>query len=92
MINIGVIGNFISLKEVERLGFNIIVKEPNEIYQLTIVNRDPANNNIGQIKVETALLQMLFPDRYYKIIQLDLVEIANYKVILRIPQVEYYNL
>ncbi len=47
MINTGVIGNFISLKEVERLGFNIIVKEPNKIYQLTIVNRDPMNNNIG---------------------------------------------
>ncbi len=47
MINTGVTGNFISLKEVERLGFNIIVKEPNKIYQLTIVNRDPANNNTG---------------------------------------------
>ncbi len=68
IINTGAIGNFISLKEVKRLGFNIIVKEPNKIYQLTMVNRDPANNNTGQIKVEIALLQMLFLDRYYEII------------------------
>ncbi len=47
MINTGATGNFISLKEVERLGFNIIVKEPNKIYQLTMVNRDLMNNNIG---------------------------------------------
>ncbi len=35
---------------------------------------------------------MLFPDRHYEIIQLDLVEIANHRVILGMPWVEYYNL
>jgi hypothetical protein len=32
MIDTGAIGNFISPKEVERLGFNTMVKEPDEMY------------------------------------------------------------
>jgi hypothetical protein len=32
MINTGATGNFISPKEVKRLGFYIIVKEPDKIY------------------------------------------------------------
>jgi hypothetical protein len=91
MINTGAIGNFISPKEVERLGFNTMVKEPDEMYQLTVVNGDPANDNAGWIEVETAPLRMLFPDRHYEIIQLDLVEMANHGVILGMPWVEYPN-
>jgi hypothetical protein len=91
MINTGATGNFISPKEVQKLKLVTIIKDLDEIYQLTVVNRKPANNNTGWIDVETMPLRMLFPDGHYEKITLDVVEMANHRVILGMPWVEYHN-
>jgi reverse transcriptase-like protein/uncharacterized protein DUF4939/aspartyl protease len=91
MLDTGATGNFIHPRTIHLLGLTTTVKELEDVYQLSTVNGQPANEDGGWIDVETEPLCMTFPGKHTEIITLDVVDIAKHRVILGMPWMKEHN-
>ena len=89
MIDSDIIENFIIKKYTEIKKYSIQNKK--QSYGLVSLDSTSLGNNNRQINTETILLSVAF-QKYHKKLVFDIINIANYNIVLGISWLKKYNL